>query len=302
MKRKVIDAHHHLWKLDELHYPWLSEPLVHPLPGLGDIAAIQTDYTAQDFLADTSVVDLVGSVHVEAVVRPDLAQAETNWLNAVADRHGLPTAIVPFLDLLADDARAQADAIAQTRRVVGVRQILNWDSGDPTWNFADQDLLRSRAARRSFAHLARLGLRFEAQVWHQQFSDLAQLADDTGLQIAINHCGMPRSLEPDYLNAWSEALSVFADQPSVSMKFSGMTMFCRNWTAQSANPVFDRLVEVFGPDRLMFGSNFPVDRIGVSYANCIDRASQLVQRCDPDIAEAFFATNAVRFYGLDADG
>jgi len=300
MKRRIIDSHHHLWKLDVLDYPWLSEPIFHPLPGLGDISSIQKDYPVDKYLKDTSGFDLLGSVHVEAVVRPDLADEENAWLNTIADRHAVPGAIVAFLDVLSDTAVPRAEALAETPRIAGVRQILNWDAAAPTWSFAASDILAAPAMRETAKHLAHLGLSFDAQVWHHQFSDLARLHDDTGLKVAVNHCGMPRSLDPEYIAAWFDDLSVFAGRPDISMKFSGMTMFRRDWTSDAVRQVFERLVEVFGPSRLMWGSNFPVDSIGVSYPDCVARAEQLVAEHSNAFADAFFVTNTARFYGINA--
>lgn len=298
MNFRIVDAHHHLWDLKALDYPWLMTPMVHPLPGLGDLAAIQKNYEIDDYLADTGKIEVVASIHLQAEVRPDLSLQETAWLNRVSEQHGLPTGIVAFLDFQDDNAEKTMALLSETRRVVGFRQIVNWDAENPNWRFCNSDLLALPETRKLLRRAADNNLRFDAQLWHGQFAQLARLADATGVKIVINHCGMPLWQNAAYLKNWRDAISVFSDYGNISIKFSGMGMFDRNWTVQSTQEIFDQIFSVFGPRRIMFGSNFPVDRMGHSYENLVDLARDLGSKFGSDFETRFFRSNAADFYGL----
>jgi predicted TIM-barrel fold metal-dependent hydrolase len=126
----VADAHHHLWDLKALRYPWLQGP-----PGAegfsGDTSPIRRDYLIDDFLADSSSSGVVRSVHVQAEVDPSDPVAETRWLQGIADERGFPHGIVAYVALDKKDAEAIIEGHCQYANLRGVRQLLNWHSTPP---------------------------------------------------------------------------------------------------------------------------------------------------------------------------
>ncbi len=200
--------------------------------------------------------------------------------------------------MLGPDADALIAARAARAEVVGFRQILNWSPSDPTWCFAPGDLMADDAFAARLRQIAGLGKTFDAQLWHGQFAALAALSRSIpSLRVVIDHCGMPLRAPGPELADWSRALRVFADLPQVSIKVSGLGMFRRNWTVSHYAPVLDAIVTVFGPDRIMFGSNFPVDLPFMPYADAVAEL-QSWANSRPGTAERLFLTNGMRFYGL----
>ena len=122
VKRRIIDAHHHLWDLDACHYPWLMEKGVPRF--FGDPAPIQKNYLVADLRRDASSYELAGSVHVQVGVASGDEVRETEWLEACAAEHGLPSAVVAFCDLAADNVASVLDEHSRSTRLRGVRQIV----------------------------------------------------------------------------------------------------------------------------------------------------------------------------------
>ena len=173
---QIVDAHHHLWDLSKLHYPWLAEPIDHPM---GDYAAIRRNYLIDDFRADAARQGLVKSVHVQAEVdHADPDVAETAWLQSVADdpaSGGLPSGIVAYADLAAadvDDVLGRHCAQANMR---GIRDMLNYEPDTLRFCFATRgDLMQDPAWRAGYARLRAHGLSFDLQLWWQQMADAAR--------------------------------------------------------------------------------------------------------------------------------
>ena len=164
---QIVDAHHHLWDLGKLHYPWIVEPIDHPV---GDYAAIRRSYRIADLLDDAANQPLVKSVHLQAEVDHADPVAETAWLQSVADdpaSRGLPNGIVAYADLAApdaDDVLARHCAHANMR---GIRHMLNYDAHEPRFCFAPawrSDAGRSLARRLCSAARPRPHVRHAAVV------------------------------------------------------------------------------------------------------------------------------------------
>ncbi|MEL7488700.1 MAG: amidohydrolase, partial [Pseudomonadota bacterium] len=166
-KRLIFDAHHHLWALDTLRYPWLTAKGVKRF--FGDPTPIQKDYLASAFIADAASFDLVGSTHIQVGVADEDAVAETAWLQKTAESGaGLPSAIVGFADLTRDDLAMMLDAHCQHRRFRGVRQIIG---RHPVEDQATKsgDLLDHPDFVRGLRMLESWGLRFDLQLVEAQY-------------------------------------------------------------------------------------------------------------------------------------
>lgn len=302
---RVVDAHHHLWQLDAVHYPWLMERGTRRF--FGDPTPIRRDYRAEDFRADAAGIDLVASVHIQVGAAPGQALAETDWLEAEAARPGapgFPHGIVAFCDLAATNAPAALEAQAARRRVRGVRQIVGRSAeedratgtggllGDPVW-------------RSNLARLPGLGLSFDLQANPWQLADCARvLAAVPDLKVALVHCGSPWGFpwrdDPAARDQWRAGLRALAALPNLHAKVSGLAMFNHGWDADAARTVIAEMVEAFGPERLMVGSNFPVDKLHKPYAAVMEGyAAILADLLGRDALPALFGGNAVCFYRLD---
>ncbi len=289
---RVIDGHHHLWDLRAVAYPWLMARGVRRF--FGDPTPIQQDYLPADFRRDHDGIDVAGSVHVQVGAAPEASVAETAWLNAQADETGLPTAIVAFADLTGPGLLATLDAhaAAAPRRLRGIRQIVSRHPSE------DQgpDLLSSPAFVAGLQTLAARGLSFDLQLSAPMLERAADtLAAAPDLTVALCHAGSPWDQSASGLAAWRRGLVAMARRPGVVCKLSGLGMFNPAWTPAALAPIVEGVLEAFGPERVLWGSNFPVDRLYRSYRAVFEAVWTLTpEACRP----AVFAGTAERFYRL----
>ena len=295
----IVDAHHHLWDLGALHYPW-SKAGPHDV-GWGDTTALFADYLVADLRRDAARQNLVKSVHVQANVDPADPVRETEWLERVAsapDAGGMPNAIVAFVDLSSPDAARTLERHAAWPRLRGIRQVLNRHA-DPKLNRAPKDYLADPVWQRQFALLARHGLSFDAQVYWQQMPALVELArrhPDT--TIVLDHAGMPAERTPEGLAGWEQGMRALAACPNVVVKLSGYGMTDLHWTVESLRSFVRGPIEWFGPARAMFGSNFPVDRLMADYDRLWDAYRTLVADLPAADRAALLRATAERVYRI----
>jgi predicted TIM-barrel fold metal-dependent hydrolase len=293
----IIDTHHHLWKLGHGHYPWLEHAPI--AAHFGDYTAIRRDYLPADFRADTAGFDVVKSVHVQAEWDEQDPVGETDWLQAQAEAHGVPHAIVAFADLRSPRVAETLDAHARTPRLRGVRMLLRKPSqlaGDPG---VKSTLLDDSAWRRGFALLGPRKLAYDLQAPPPLMADAARLAADfPDTTIVLTHCGLPLDKSEGSMALWRDGIAALARCPNVVAKISGLGMVDRALRPDAVRPIVHRLLDAFGPARCMFGSNFPVDKLMGSYAQILGLARALVREWNPDAERAVFHDTALRVYRL----
>jgi predicted TIM-barrel fold metal-dependent hydrolase len=295
-KRKIVDAHHHLWKLsDGYNYPWLQDaPSGEGM--LGSLAPIVTDYLAADYRADTGDYDLVKSVHIEAV--PANAITETKWVQSVAEREGLPNAIVARVELAKPDAEKVMAEQKAFRNVRGIRQIANWHK-DGRFTFTDHDCLADSAWLAGYRLLKKYDLSFDMQLYPGQMPAAAALAAaNPDTMMVVNHTGMPLDRDEAGLAAWRTGMRALAAVPNVTVKISGLGMVDHNWTEASIRPFVLGAIDYFGPDRAMFGSNFPVDKLYSSFDALYGAFENIVASFSESEKAKLFHDNALRVYRI----
>ena len=294
----IVDCHHHFWDLSGNNYPWLCDPIpVHFR--YGDYSSIKRNYFPADYRRDVAPYRVVKTVHEEAWWDRRNPVAETRWLEGVAKEHGLPNACVAAAWPARDDIEEVLAGHAKSPLVRGIRnfpvpapsarEAKRGEAGsmdDPKW-------------RRGYALLGRHGFSFDLQVpwWHMDAA--AELAADfPRTQIVVVHAGLPIDRSAEGLAGWRRALEQVAAHSNVAIKVSGLGEPGRPWTLESNGPVIRDAIEIFGADRAMFASNFPVDSIVGSFTTIYDGFRAAV--ADRPLAEQnkLFHDNAVRIYRL----
>lgn len=257
----IVDPHMHLWDLTRHYYSWLQAD---PLPNnpAGDVTPIaRRSYGLDDYLADSAAWNVQAVVHVECGLPKQNQLSETDWLQGLATMRGYPQGIVAGAALDDPDVEPLLEAHAARANVRGIRQIINWHA-DPNKTYTARDLIEDSAWRRGFALLSKYGLAFDLQLYPSQMPAAARLAAaHPGTPLIINHAGMPTDRDAAGLEAWRRGMALLAAQPNVAVKISGLGMVDRAWTVDSIRPFVLTTIELFGVDRAMFASNFPVDRI-----------------------------------------
>ena len=297
----IVDAHHHLWipecREPDLGYRWLRD-IGAPKP-FGDPTPIQRDYGWAEYAAESDAHRLVGSVHVQVDGALPDPVAETAWVQPVLERTGLAHAIVGFADLAASDLEATLAAHARHPMLRGVRQILSRLDGAPALSFAPRHLLRESAWRAGYAALARHELSFDLQLYPEQMGEAADfLAEHPDVPVVLDHAGSPHDASAAGRALWRDGVGRLAALEHVAVKLSGFGMFDPEWTATSVRWLVETLLARFGPARVLWGSNFPVDRLMARF----DHGVEAVHACCEALGEAerraVFAGNACRVYRL----
>ena len=295
----VVDAHQHFWDLGRNHLPWLCDEEVVPFR-YGDYSALRRNYLPRDYLRDAAGHDVAKTVYVETEWDPRDFVGETRWLQEIIADTGLPHAIVAGARLDAPDvdaALAGHTAFPQVRGIrhkpraarcpADVRAGAPGSMGDPAW-------------RRGYALLERYGLSFDLQTpwWH--LAEAAALARDLpNTQIILNHTGLPADRTPEGLAGWRSAMQTLAAPPNVAVKISGLGQPGKPWTVAANGPIVRDTIAIFGIERCMFASNFPVDGLCADFETIFSGFKTIVADLSQAQQTSLFCANALKFYRLD---
>ena len=262
----IIDAHHHIWRKNDL--PWLRDE---PQPRIfGEYASIRRDYPIEEYLADIRAQNVEKSVYVQTNWTPSDGVKEVAWVQSVADRSTHLNAIVGYADLGSPKVEETLAQQRQFTRFRGIRQQLHWHTNSQ-YRFASRpDLMNDSGWRRGFSLLEKFGLIFELQIFANQMSDgVALAAAFPGIKIVLEHAGMLEDRSREGWERWREGMRQLAKERNVYVKLSGLGTFERTCSKELMRPVILETVEMFGPNRCLFGSNFPIEKIWTSYAELL---------------------------------
>ncbi|MEU1514869.1 amidohydrolase family protein [Streptomyces sp. NPDC005811] len=282
----LVDSHHHVWDLGHRPQPWLDEPGHEPIRrtfGPEDLRSSATRTVAGRTLTRTVVVQCVTSV------------PETQELLALAAEDPLIGAVVGWADLtspavgdILDDLRSGPGG----RYLRAVRHIVQGES-DPEW-------LQRPDVERGLGVMQGLGLGYDLLIRAHQFPQAIRLAQRfPGLPLVLDHAGKPPVAGHD-LTDWERAVRALAGCPQVRCKVSGLITEAdwETWSLDDIRPVWDVLLSAFGPDRLMFGSDWPVCVLAGGWNRWAAAVEELLADCSADEAAAVLAGTATDFYRL----
>ena len=180
----------------------------------------------------------------------------------------------------------------------GLRQIVGRSDAEDAVT-GSGSLLTNPAWRERLSGLGALGLSFDLQLTPGQMAAAAEvLAEAPATPVALCHCGSPWDQTPTGLAAWREGLERLAALPNVVCKISGLGMFDHQWTIDSIRPIVEACIEVFGAERAMFGSNFPVDKLHASYGRVWDAFETITAPLSEDARDQLFGGTARAFYRI----
>ena len=299
--RPIVDPHQHFWRLGNIHYPWLMDSHESEFgkshSGLIDYVKshpdLTNDYLVTNLSDDAHDLNLVKTVHVEAVPSFADSVAETQWLSELAganENWGLPNGIVASVDLTRKDFTEKLNQHTKYPNLRGVRQILNWIS---------EPVMADQSWRKNYSQLEALGLIFDMQIEPPQMADAAKLAADfPGIQIVLNHTGLPDLDIDDGIEAWRKGMALLAQNDNVKVKLSGFGMLGPRFTTEFIRPFVLESIDLFGVSRCMFASNFPVDRLYVSYHDLWTSFMEVTENFSEDEKSRLFFENADSTYKL----
>ena len=295
--RTIIDAHHHLWLLGRFPYPWLA-PDSPPRP-FGDHGALKRDYGLADYRKDVEGTGIVASVFVEANAGAPVA-SEIEWVDEVAGEGCLPSVSVGSLDLRRPDAVHILSAFCRSPRMRGIRMSLCWDRR-PQWRFIDRpDVMPTKEFRTGLSALTRRGLVFDVLVVPDQLQQLAELARAHPDQaIVLNHLGTPWFETPVDRVTWTAGMRACADCRNISVKISGLWTLDRRWRPELIMEPVRYVIDLFGPERCLWASNFPVEKLMCPVADQIRNLEQVLACFGEDDKDKIFCSTAARVYRIE---
>ena len=294
----IVDAHHHLWDLEgDLAYPWLSSG-EHAYQG--DNSALRRTYMPDEYRRDTALHNVVATVHVEAECHRAKQVAETRWLTEINKRYGMPNAIVAHAWIDEPNTEEILLAHKQFPLVRGIRT-------KPVISTGPNDSVKGQARsmqdpkwRRGLDLLRKHDLSWDLRVvwWHLE--EAAEVVrEHPGLRVILNHTGYPLDRSPEALVVWRRGMEALAACPNVAVKISGLTVPRAPWTLAANQPIILDTIRMFGIDRCMFASNFPVDGLKGSWDYLYSTFKQAVRHLPLADRAKLFSGNAIRYYRIN---
>ncbi|MDT4935057.1 MAG: L-fuconolactonase [Pseudonocardiales bacterium] len=274
-----IDAHHHVWDLSVRDQPWTAE-----------LPALRRSFGLAELKPQLASAGIGATVVVETIN----VAAETPELLALSAVEPVIAGVVGWVRLTCPDVASRlAELKAGTggERLVGLRHQVQ---GEP-----DPDWLDRTDVRTGLAAVADLGLTFDLLVRPEQLPAAVRLVRSLpDLRFVLDHAGKPQIARGD-LEPWRTQVAELAQSPNVAVKLSGLvTEAAPGWTVQTLVPYAQVLLHHFSPDRILFGSDWPVCVLAADYERVAQVAAELVEQLSPDEQAGVFGANAMHWYGL----
>ena len=295
----IVDAHHHLWDVNgKVRYPHRQRG--HENSFMGDFSPLRKNYLPPDYFRDSALHNVVATVHVEAECDRSQQLAETEWVSGIAAQYGMPNAIVAHAWV---DEPNSEEILAGHRKFPLVRGIrtkpVTADKPDGSVRGQPRSL-QCPVWRKGLALLEKHDLSWDLRVpsWH--LSEAAEVVrEHPTMRVVLNHTGYPLVRTPELLADWRRGMEALADCPNVWCKISSLVQPGEPWTYEDNLPIIQDTLRIFGADRCMFASNFPVDGIKASW----DFIYQAFKRATAHLSDAertkLFSANAAAFYRID---
>ena len=272
-----IDAHQHFWRFDAARDRWITD----------DLRAIRRDFLPADLEGILAANRVDGCVAVQA----DQSEQETRFLLDLAREHAFIKGVVGWVDLASPRVEDSLRAFVTDPRLRGVRHVAQAEADD---FLAREDVIRG------VGQLGRFGLTYDILVFARQLPAALTLVKRLPNQtFVIDHLGKP-CIHDGTLEPWATHLRALGRLPNVSCKLSGLVTEAdwAHWRPPHLRPYLDVALEAFGPERVMFGSDWPVCLVAAPYERVLEVIVEYAATLSVTEQEALFGGNAARVYGL----
>lgn len=269
----MIDAHQHFWQVGRFDYPWMSS----------DLGILYRDYLPYDLKPEL----VKNGVERTVVVQASNSVAESRWLLELADEHEFIAGVVGWVDLASADVDAQLDELTAHPKFKGVRHLVESEPAD--------DWLVQAPVLNGLRRLPAYGLTYDLLVHTRHLPHVRVVAESCpDLRLVIDHCAKPPIAGRGF-DEWSLAIAPLAAFPNVWCKLSGLVTEAdwQSWSVDDLRPYVERVIELFGPERLIFGSDHPVCLLAASYERVLKSFQEIINN------NKVFGENARTFYQLD---
>jgi L-fuconolactonase len=277
----IVDAHQHFWKLDlPFEYDWLRTPQHQP---------ICRDYLPDDLAEHLRRTGVQKSVFVQTQHNLD----ENRWVLGMAEQHDFIAGVVGWVDLASQQCEDQLLQFRDNPRFVGIRHI--------TQDEPDENYIVRPDVIRGLRVLQKHGVPFDLLFFVQHLKHAATLGRELPeLPMVIDHLSKPKIREQT-MDGWKQDMRAAAEFPNIHCKLSGMVTEAdwQNWKPDDLRPYVEFVLESFGPERCMFGSDWPVCELAGSYEQVYATLNELIASLSATEKSAILGQNAIDFYGLN---
>lgn len=273
-----IDAHQHFWHYSPAEHVWMD----------GRMGAIKRDFLPADLKPLLDGIGFDGCIAVQARQNPE----ETRWLLELAEAHEFIRGVVGWVDLRSEALPSQLEGFAEHPKLVGVRHVVH-DEPD------DRFMLREDF-RRGIAQLQAWGLTYELLLFPKHLPVAVELVKEFPEQtFVLDHIAKP-GIAAGTMSPWREDLRELARFPNVSCKLSGLVTEAGwgTWNPEDFYPYLDTVLEAFGPERVMIGSDWPVCTLSGNYAATMGIVTGYAGRFCPEHRDAILGANCVQIYRI----
>ncbi len=274
----IIDSHHHFWKYNPAEYDWIDDSM----------KAIRNDFLPENLkiIIQEAGVDGVISVQAQQSVE------ETDWLIGMGNRNNFIKGVIGWLPLIQKDIEDYLEKYADEKLLKGVRHVIQ---GEP-----DPEFILRKDFNHGISSLKKYSLIYDILIVERQLPNTIRFVDQHPDQVfVLDHIAKPL-IGQNELSPWKENIKELARRENVNCKISGMVTEAgyQNWTPSQLQPYFDIVLETFGPDRLLFGSDWPVCMVATTYTNWVNLVRKNIASYTETEQVKIMGENAARIYQL----
>ena len=274
----IIDSHHHYWQYNPVEYDWINDSM----------KVIRTDFLPEKLeqtIAEAGI-DGVISVHARQLVE------ETDWLIGLAHQNKFMKGVVGWLPLIQNNIETYLEKYSGEKILKGIRHVVQGET--------DPEFILRNDFNRGISLLKKYSLVYDILIFERQLPNTIRFVDQHPDQIfVLDHIAKPL-IGRNELSPWKVNIQELAKRENVSCKISGMVTEAdfNCWTPEQLLPYFDVVLEAFGPDRLLFGSDWPVCLVATSYKNWADLVRETISTFSETEQAKIMGGNAVKIYRL----
>ncbi len=273
-----IDSHHHFWHYTDEEFDWIDESM----------KAIRKDFLPEQLKQTIREAGIDGVVSVQA--RQTLK--ETKWLLGLARQYEFIKGVVGWVPLVEPDVEKHLDQFSGEKYLKAVRHVVQ---GEP-----DPDFILRKDFNLGISRLKNYHLVYDILIFERQLPQTIRFVDQhPEQQFVLDHIAKPK-IGDNELSPWMENIRELAKRGNVACKISGMVTEAdyQKWTPEQLQPYFDVVVEAFGPERLLFGSDWPVCLVATTYKAWANLVLKNISAFSANEIEKIMGGNAIRIYGL----
>ena len=272
----ITDSHQHFWQVGRFDYPWMTI----------DLGVLYRDYLPDEL----EPILARNGVEKTVLVQASNSVAESRWLLNLADQYSFIAGVVGWVDLMSPDVDAQLRELTAHPKFKGVRHLVESEPQD--------DWLIQPAVLSGLKQLSTYGVSYDLLVHTRHLKHVPRVAESCPeLALVIDHLAKP-PIAKNEIDEWSQGFKPLASYPNIHCKLSGLVTEANwtSWQTDDLRPYVEFALESFGPERLMFGSDYPVCLLASTYDRVLGSFQEILSNLGDDEREKIFSRNAARFY------